>query len=149
MTKPTKTLVENPAWNEVAALTRLTLTVMYNTRVPVQTQLFVPEVLHLVTMIVSTGPVAMRTAVHGIVTNLVQSLCAARNEDDPGKERLRHLLRECFKPDVLRMFGLAREGSSGEYTVLDTATEQISVDLLEKITLFLLDIVEAGAQSTG
>ncbi|KAG8981934.1 Ras GTPase activating protein ira2 [Tulasnella sp. 425] len=149
LTKPTKTLVENPAWNEVAALTRLTLTVMYNTRVPVQTQLFVPEVLHLVTMIVSTGPVAMRTAVHGIVTNLVQSLCAARNEDDPGKERLRHLLRECFKPDVLRMFGLAREGSSGEYNVLDTATEQISVDLLEKITLFLLDIVEAGAQSTG
>ncbi|KIO22012.1 hypothetical protein M407DRAFT_28426 [Tulasnella calospora MUT 4182] len=149
LTKPTRTLVENPAWNEVAALTRLALTVMYNTRVPVQTQLFVPEILHLVTMIVSTGPVPMRTAVHGIVTNLVQSLCIARNEDDPGKERLRHLLRECFKPEVLRLFGLAREGSSGEYTAVDTATEQLSVDMLEKITVFLLDIIDAGAQSTG
>ncbi|KAG9015978.1 Ras GTPase activating protein ira2 [Tulasnella sp. 427] len=148
-TKPTKTLVENPAWNEVAALTRLVLTVMYNTRTPVQTQLFVPEVLHLVTIVIATGPVALRTAVHGIVTNLVQSLCLVRNEDEPGKEHLRHLLRECFKPEILRLFGLAREGSTAEYVVLDTATEQQSIDLLERATLFLIDIVEAGAQSIG
>lgn len=122
---------------------------MYNPRVPVQTQLFVPEVLHLVTMIVATGPVALRTAIHGIITNLIQSLCIARTEEDAGKERLRHLLRECFKPDVLRLFGLAREGSSGDYIAIDQATEQLSVDMLEKVTSFLLDIVDAGAQSTG
>lgn len=141
--------MENPAWNEVAALTRLTLLVMYNIRVPVQTQLFVPEVLHLVTMIVSTGPVMLRTAVHGIVTNLVQSLCVMRTDDEVGKERLRRILKDCFKPEVLRLFGLAREDASSEYTAVDTATEQLSVDGLEKITLFLLDIVDAGAQTTG
>ncbi|KAG8905759.1 Ras GTPase activating protein ira2 [Tulasnella sp. 403] len=149
LTRPTKTLVENPAWNEVAALTRLTLLVMYNVRVPIQTQLFVPEVLHLVTMIVSTGPVVMRTAVHGMVTNLVQSLCVMRTDDEVSKDRLRRTLRDCFKPDVLRLFGLAREDASSEYTLIDNATEQISVDSLEKITLFLLDIVDAGAQTTG
>lgn len=122
---------------------------MYNIRVPVQTQLFVPEVLHLVTMIVSTGPVVLRTAVHGIVTNLVQSLCVMRTDDEVGKERLRRILRDCFKPEILRLFGLAREDASSEYIAVDTATEQLSVDGLEKITLFLLEIVDAGAQTTG
>ncbi|KAG8886533.1 Ras GTPase activating protein ira2 [Tulasnella sp. 331] len=149
LTRPTKTLIENAAWNEVAAMTRLTLLVMYNNRAPVQTQLFVPEILHLVTMIVSTGPLVMRTAVHGIVTSLVQSLCVIRADDESGRERLKTLLKDCFKADVLKLFGLAREDSSSEYTIVDTATEQLSVDSLEKITLFLLDIAEAGAQTTG
>ncbi|KAG9027475.1 Ras GTPase activating protein ira2 [Tulasnella sp. JGI-2019a] len=149
LTRPTKTLVENAAWNEVAAMTRLALLVMYNNRAPVQTQLFVPEILHLVTMIVSTGPLIMRTAVHGIVTSLVQSLCVIRVDDEAGRERLKMLLKECFKPDVLKLFGLAREDASSEYTIFDTATEQLSVDSLEKITFFLLDIAEAGAQTTG
>lgn len=149
LTKPSRLLVENPAWNEVAALTRLTLLVMYNTRTPVQTQLFVPEVCHLVTMIAATGPVAMRTAVHGIVTNLVQSLCVSRSDEDAGKEPLRRLLRDCFKPEVLRLFGLMREDASSEYTSLDVTTEQTSVDHLEKITEFLSDIVQTGAQTTG
>lgn len=130
-------------------MTRITLLVMYNNRAPVQTQLFVPEILHLVTMIVSTGPVVMRTAVHGIVTSLVQSLCVARAEDEAGRERLKSILKECFKSNVLRLFGLSREDASGDYTAVDTASDQLSVDSLEKITLFLLDILEAGAQTTG
>jgi len=125
------------------------MVVMYNNRVPVQTQLFVPEIVHLVTMLAASGPVILRTSVYGLVTNLVQSLCIARTEDDVGKDRLRRLLRHCSTPETLRLFGLAREDTSSEYTLLDPLTEQTSVDNLETIANFLLEIVEAGAQTVG
>lgn len=124
--------------------------VMYNIKAPVQTQLFVPEILHLTTILVSTGPVTMRTAIHGIITSLVQSLIIGlRDGEDDNKDRLKRILRDCFKPEVLRLFGLVREDCSSEYIALDTSTEQLSVDSLERITTFLLDIVEAGAGSSG
>ncbi|KAG8959528.1 Ras GTPase activating protein ira2 [Tulasnella sp. 419] len=148
-TKPTRTLIENPAWNEVAALARLTLVVTYNNRVPIQNQLFVPEILHLVTMIVAVGPTSLRTAVHGIVTNLVQSLCVARNDDDVGKERLRTILKNCSSPDVLKLFGLTREDSTTEYTTLEITNDQLSVNHLEEITTLLLGVIDAGAQTMG
>ena len=64
-------------------------------------------------------------------------------------KRLKKVLGDCFKPDVLRLFGLSREDSTSEYIAVDTATEQLSVDSLEKITLFLMEVIEAGAQTTG
>ena len=112
--KPTLTLVENPHWNKIAALTRLALVSTSQCKQAVQVQLFVPEIVHLVTLISSTGSVGVRLSVHGIVMNMLQTLTVGRSGDIPSPE-IRILLDECVSPETLRLFGLVQSTTTGEY----------------------------------
>ena len=145
--KPTPTLVENPHWNEIAALTRLALVSTSQCKQAVQVQLFVPEIVHLVTLISSTGSVGNRLSVHGIVMNMLQTLTVGRSGDTPPPE-IRVLLDECASPVTLRFFGLA-QSTTGEYTNFDPANERAFIDYQETLTLLLARILEGIAGSKG
>jgi hypothetical protein len=145
--KPTRTLSENPVWNEVAAMTRLALVVLTNSAAPAQTLLFVPEIAHLITLLAATGPLSMRTSVYNIMVNVLQTLCISRPENEA--LRLRELLDKCPTPEVLSTFGLARPDFTSEFTSPDRGPDDISITALESITTLLLDIIVAGAPSTG
>jgi neurofibromin 1 len=147
--KPSRTLSEDPAWNEVAALTRMALVSLYNTRAPIQTQLYAPEIVHLIPLLAFTGPLLMKLSVHAILTNFIQSLSIARADDPEASEKLHQLMTQACTDDTLQIFGLVRCENGQQYTTLETGTEMITVDALEKITRFLLDVIETGAPSTG
>ncbi|EJD36584.1 hypothetical protein AURDEDRAFT_117057 [Auricularia subglabra TFB-10046 SS5] len=143
----TRNLVDNPAWGEIAALTRLALVVSYNTRHPIQTQLFVPETAHLATILASVGTVVMRTSVHGLVLNLIQSLYASRQEHAASAEALRELLDTATQPETLKWFGLTRGEQNGEFSLAETFNDVEAVDALENITRFLVKVIAAAAPS--
>lgn len=146
---PTRNLVENPAWPEIAALTRLALVVSYNTRHPIQTQLFVPETAHLITILASVGTVVVRTSVHGLALNLIQSLFASRLDHAQSAEQLRVLLDVATSPETLRWFGLTRADQSGEFSVAETFNDVESVDALENIAKLLVKVMAAAAPNLG
>ncbi|KDQ15349.1 hypothetical protein BOTBODRAFT_54648 [Botryobasidium botryosum FD-172 SS1] len=147
--RPTRTLTENPVWNEVAALTRLALTVLYNTRTPVQTQMFAPEIFYLVAFLAATGPLAMRTCVYRTFLNFVQTLLVARVDDPDAQERLRLSLEHCGTNEVLQLFGIVRTDITSEYSLAESTSDQASVDVLEKIGQLLLEILDLGASTVG
>jgi hypothetical protein len=145
--KPSKSLADNPNWSEISTLVRLALVAGYQNKQPSHNQLYVPEIVHLVTLIAGVGPTLVRKSVYGIVMNLLQSLYLAR-ADDAGSELLL-LIDDCTKPDILRLFGLLRATPTSEYTNFEPANDKAHIDSQESLTELLIRILEVTAGSKG
>lgn len=66
-------LHENPAWKEIATLNRMNMVLSFSGKL--ETQLYLPELLHVTLLLAGIGENATRFAVHGTVVNLLHSLC--------------------------------------------------------------------------
>lgn len=146
----TKSLVENPHWNEVATLTRLCLLAGYQSKQPSHNQLYIPEIVHVTMMIAGIGSIIVRKAMYGIAMNLLQSMYIARSEDsaDPLPE-LSQLLNEFSEPGTLELFGLHRTTSTSEYTSYDPTQDAMLIDNYERLARLLVRILEASAGTKG
>ena len=60
-------------WAEIAILARYLLMLSFNNRLDVSHHL--PYLLHLATLLVCMGPLSLRASTHGMVINIIHSLC--------------------------------------------------------------------------
>ena len=142
-------MADNIHWNEIAALTRLALVSSAQCKQAAQCQLFVPEIVHLVTLIASTGPTFVRLSVHGIVVNMLLTLTMGKSGESMPTPEIRNLLDDCAEDANLRMFGLERSAVTGEYSNVDPASDKLFVINQENLTGFLARIIEVVAGSKG
>ena len=147
--KPTKNLADNVHWNEIAALTRLVQVAGAQCKQAIQSQMFVPEIVHLVTLIASTGQTIVRQSVHGIVMNMLQTLTMGKTGESPAISEIRNLLDKCTEPETLHLFGLERSSVTGEYFNHEPATDKLVIITQEKLAQFLARIMEDVAGSKG
>ncbi|KAG6854444.1 hypothetical protein C0991_006523 [Blastosporella zonata] len=146
--QPFNVLTDHPSWNEIATLIRFSLVVAPSTGQAGCDQLYVPEIIHNVTLTAACGPPLVRKSVYGIIMNLLQALYISRTEESVGPELL-ELINECTSPSTLRLFGLKRETSTSEYTNCDPSNDKESLDTQEELTEFLVKIMEVGSGSKG
>ncbi|KAF8577060.1 hypothetical protein K439DRAFT_586493 [Ramaria rubella] len=143
---------DDAGWSEAAVVARLALAVSHNPRVPVQNRLFLPETAHLVTMLVGAGPLAMRTSIYGLFSNMLHALLNYQ-EDDVAISELHDIAEEASGPATANIFGIAFNESSAEYgsTMLSPDHDgQVDVPAaVEKIALTLWRALELGARSQG
>ncbi|KAJ3039290.1 Ras GTPase activating protein ira2 [Rhizophlyctis rosea] len=102
------TLVDHPTWNEIAVLLRFVLMLSFNDRLNVRQ--FLPELFHVVSMLVGIGTPIVRSSVHGIVVNTVQTLCTAGDLDQTSLTTLGVLLSELSDEKTCGLFGLGPVG---------------------------------------
>ena len=146
--KVSNALSEHPNWNEISTLIRLALVVGSQSKQSGQNQLYVPEIVHLVTLVAGEGPSLVRKSVYGIVINLLQCLYISRPDDVPGPELLQ-FINDCTLPSTLQLFGLRRETPTSEYIKLDPANDKEALDNQEQLTQLLVRILEMTAGSRG
>ena len=147
--KPTRNLSENVHWNEIACLARLILVVGNNAKNTVQSQLFVPEIMHLVTLIAATGHLYVRGTVWGIVTHMLHALYSLRLTDATASPEIQVMLDECCQPEGLRLFGLSKPTPTSEFMLYDPPSPKALIDDLEALTRLLLRIMETISGSKG
>ena len=146
--QPFNVLTDHPSWNEIATLIRFSLVVAPSSGQAGCDQLYVPEIIHNVTLTAGCGPPLVRKSVYGIIMNLLQALYISRTEESVGPELL-ELINECATPARLRLFGLRRDTSTSEYTNWDSSSDKETLDTLEELTQFLVKIMEIGSGSKG
>ncbi|PPR04649.1 hypothetical protein CVT24_011867 [Panaeolus cyanescens] len=146
--KLSNTLMEYTNWNEISTLIRLALVVGSQSTQAGQNYLYVPEIMHLVSLTAGEGPSLVRKSVYGIVVNLLQSLYMSR-PDDTTESGLMELITECTLPEVLKLFGLQRETPTSEYVNLDPLGDKETLDTQEKLVQFLIRIMNVSSGSTG
>ncbi|CAI2169037.1 10253_t:CDS:10, partial [Funneliformis geosporum] len=145
---PTRTLTENVAWPEIAVLIRFNLMLSFNNRVHIQP--YLPELFHIITTLISTGPSFIRASVHGLIVNLIQSLCTAQPLDPSNLTRLNLLLTELSEPNFKLFFGLNKIPENAfEITVDSVANlpDNMPLSSLETIVQALLEVMICGAPS--
>jgi neurofibromin 1 len=144
--KPPNTLPEHQNWNEISTLIRLTLVIGQSTQFE-QIYLYVPEIIHLVSLVAGDGNSLVRKSVYGIIINLLQSLYISRPEDRTEPEIMR-LINDCTLPENLQLFGLRRETPTAEYSNVHCSGEKSSLDKQEKLAQLLLRVMTVTAGST-
>ncbi|KAF7352223.1 Ras-GAP domain-containing protein [Mycena venus] len=146
--KPPRTLQDYPNWGEISTLVRLCHIAGYQTQRPNHNMLYVPEILHLVTLTSGVGPPLVRKSVYGSVINLLQAMYINRTEDAPASDFL-GLLGDLETPESQRLFGLERLTQSSEYINYNVKGDKNKVDAQEKLTMLLARILEVTAGSRG
>ncbi|THH13571.1 hypothetical protein EW146_g6666 [Bondarzewia mesenterica] len=147
--KPTRTLAENSYWGEIAALTRLLVVATQQCKQQALTQFYVPETIHMITLIAATGEPMVRSTLWGIIIDLLQSQWIARSTDVNAGPEIRQLVDEASAPETLRYFGLQRVSRTSELTVWNPKDEKAILDNHEGLTRFLIRVMEATSGSKG
>ena len=90
---PTTSLEQHIMWDDIANLSRYLLMLSFNNSLDVVRHL--PYLFHIVTFIVCTGPISMRASTHGLVINIIHSLCTCSKPALSGRCR-RTTRQSCF-----------------------------------------------------
>jgi len=159
---PTSQLEQHIMWDDIANLARYLLMLSFNNSLDVARHL--PYLFHIVTFLVCTGPVSMRASTHGLVINLIHSLCTCTKPafSEEALRVLRLSLDEFSLPKFYQLFGISKVHSaattafrsayrangerwSSQLSVAEA--ERLSLVSLEAITDALLEMLEACSAS--
>ena len=146
---PSSTLPERENWNEISTLIRLALVVGSQSSRFEQSYLYVPEIIHLVSLVAGEGHSSVRKSVYGMIINLLQSLYISR-PDDRTEPEIMELINDCTLPENLQLFGLRRETPTSEYSNsnVESSGEKAFLDRQEKLVQLLLRIMTVTAGNT-
>ncbi|XP_048257175.1 neurofibromin-like isoform X1 [Haliotis rufescens] len=167
-TSPTPTLEQHLMWDDIAILARYLLMLSFNNSLDVASHL--PFLFHIVTLLVSTGPLSLRASTHGLVINIIHSLCTCSQlhfGESPNSDNrslspestlqvLKLSLAEFSLPKFYQLFGISKVKSAAvsafrtsyrpgdrSFTMSPPENEKMPLSSLEAIADALLEIMEA------
>ncbi|XP_042885721.1 neurofibromin-like isoform X11 [Penaeus japonicus] len=164
-TSPTSTLEQHLMWDDIAILARYLLMLSFNNCLDVARHL--PYLFHIITFLVCTGPLSMRASTHGLVINIIHSLCTCTKPSfsEETQRVLRLSLDEFSLPKFYLLFGISKVKSAAVTAFRSSYRhtgerglrfgpdrslscgmgdrERLSLQSLETITDALLEIMEA------
>ncbi|XP_044742019.1 neurofibromin [Chrysoperla carnea] len=162
-TSPTPLLEQHMMWDDIAILARYLLMLSFNNCLDVARHL--PYLFHTVTFLVCSGSLSMRASTHGLVINVIHSLCTCTKPSfsEETQRVLRLSLDEFSLPKFYLLFGISKVksaavtafrssyrhpserwfGNERSFSGNANDRERLSLTSLEVITDALLEIMEA------
>lgn len=149
-------------WDDIAILARYLLMLSFNNCLDVARHL--PYLFHTVTFLVCTGSLSMRASTHGLVINIIHSLCTCTKPSfsEDTQRVLRLSLDEFSLPKFYLLFGISKVKSAASTAFRSSCRhhsdrwlgnervsqpladrERLALPSLEVITDALLEIMEA------
>nr|XP_037875143.1 neurofibromin isoform X8 [Bombyx mori] len=109
---PTAMLEQHMMWDDIAILARYLLMLSFNNCLDVARHL--PYLFHTVTFLVCSGTVSMRASTHGLVINIIHSLCTCTTPSfsEETQRVLKRSLDEFALPLFYQMFGISKVKSA-------------------------------------
>lgn len=146
--RPCRSLTEHPAWAEIAVLLRFVLMLSFNNIGPGKP--YLPEIFHIVTMLVGTGPTLIRASIHELVVNMIHTLCTGMPQSDENIKKLHFVLNDLCDSKNRVYFGLTKPHANAFTITQETMTDvadTVNLSSLESIIRLLLEAVNIGAPS--
>ncbi|KAI0107044.1 GTPase [Nemania sp. FL0031] len=132
--RPTRHLPENAVWDEICILLQFCLALSFDCGV--QSQLYMPEIFHIVTMLANTGPADVRWSVQRLLINSLHAACTSFKLDSRKLAKLRSILDAVSDPrnDKFSISpNAARDGTSA--AIIHDTTEQLAILLFDTCTI--------------
>lgn len=148
--KPVLSLMDHPLWTEIAILVRFHLMLSFDNHGPLKN--YVPDILHIITLLIGVGPTFIRTSTHGIIVNLIQTLCMSPSLPEINKQELQQLISQEKGKRSQLMYGLVNPYADAftidSETLTDPLAGLLDLNVFENLIKSLLRIVELGAPNT-
>ena len=147
-TKICTSLTDYPNWTEISCLIRLCMVVGSQSSHAGLSYLYIPEMVHQIALVAGEGPALVRKSAYATIVNLLQGLYVSR-PDDSSEPGLMKLINECSTSQVLKLFGLARDAPTSDYTSVDPINEKETLDNAEALVQFLVRLMDISAGTNG
>jgi neurofibromin 1 len=144
--RATRHLVDNHVWDEICVLLKICLAISFDCRV--QAQMFLPELFHVITMVVNCGQSQVRTTVHSLLVNTVHSISTSFPLEEKNLCQLKQILQSLNEPKMCLLFSLNRPTSRDATALQEQRSENATSTSMEQITMLLLDIIQVAAPTT-
>ncbi|RCI02984.1 Ras GTPase activating protein ira2, partial [Rhizopus stolonifer] len=145
--QPCRQLVEHKSWREITVLLRFGLMLSFNSFSGAVN--FLPEVYHITTMVVVTGPTLIRSTVHKTVVNVIHNLCTTSvNLPEENRRKLHYILNDICDSKNRVLFGLTNQMANAFTITPETTTDyadSINLSYLQNIVKILIDTINYGA----
>lgn len=122
----------------------------FNNASPVK--LYLPELFHVVTLLVGNGSIMVRASVHELVVNIIHTLCTTIPLPDDQIQKLHFILNDVCDVKNRIYFGLTKNHANSLTITPDTLADQSDgMDLasLECMIRLLIEGLKLGAPSVG
>ncbi|XP_065570505.1 neurofibromin-like isoform X3 [Artemia franciscana] len=165
-TSPTSSLEQHLMWDDIAILARYLLMLSFNNCLDVAKHL--PYLFHIIAFLVCTGPISLRASLHGLVINIIHSLCTCTKPSfsEETQRVLRLSLDEFSLQKFFLLFGISKVKSAAvtafrssirhaterwynverTFSGANNEREKMPLTSLETIIDALLEILEACAR---
>jgi len=139
------------AWSEICVLARLNLLLAFDPQSSLDTQLFLPDLFHIITLLLGAGPVPMRQTVYGLLVNILQSLVSTSHIGDMDRSAMERLFGQVQTREMVTAFGLVHSPDSLEFSggFQRTEADVGSLADVEQVAKFLGEVLIAGAVAMG
>ncbi|KAJ3124569.1 Ras GTPase activating protein ira2 [Physocladia obscura] len=148
-------LVSKGTWTEVSVLIRFMLVLSFDEVIDLQK--YLPDIFHIITLVVGNGQAVIRSSIHGVAVNLVHTLCAklqAKGENEEILQEMLSILKNLSGTKFRAKFGVVDDSDSGSKfdvgssfvreTTADDFSEGISPYDLKDIATELVKVVTIG-----
>ncbi|KAI9486703.1 MAG: hypothetical protein EXX96DRAFT_550220 [Benjaminiella poitrasii] len=149
--QPCGKLVDHPSWSKIAILLRFILMLSFNNIEPIAS--YIPEIFHIVSMLVASGPTLIRSSVHELVVNTIHYLCTTDTSlPDENIKKLHFLLNDLCDSKNRVSFGLTKQHANAFTITKETTTdfaETIDLISLQNVIRLLIDALSFGAPTVN
>jgi neurofibromin 1 len=136
--RPTKLISENAVWAEICVLVRLCLSTSFGSGV--QSQLYLPELFHIVTMLANSGTQEARSNIHRLLVNTVHAICTVFPLEESRLLRLSSVLTTLSEPRSELFFGVSNSSRDGASISLSQETGSATLAATEAIAILLSEV---------
>lgn len=140
--RTTRFLPDNAVWTEICVLLQFCLALSFDSGV--QSQMFLPEVFHIVTMLANTGGQGVRLLVHKFLINTVHAACSSFILDDTNLFRLRANLETMCEIQGETLSSTPARDDDSKSPIQDWGSALAST---ESLAIMLFDTCSAAAPS--
>jgi neurofibromin 1 len=122
----------------------------FNNASPVKLNL--PELFHVVTLLVGNGSIMVRASVHELVINIIHTLCTTIPLPDDQIQKLQFILNDVCDVKNRIYFGLKKNHANSLTITPDTLADQsdgMDLTSLECMIRLLIEALNYGAPSVG
>ena len=144
------------SWDSLQVMTRFVLLLSFNNRLDVQQNL--PELFHMITCLVATGPQRLRASIHSITVNILHSIITSLPFNDSYLRRVQQNLDNLLCDGSGRWFGIYDSGKPSESTMANMAVrrnframssgerQMVDPSLVNRLGEMLWEITECGGE---
>ncbi|KAI0397175.1 GTPase [Xylariaceae sp. FL0594] len=142
--RPTKYLPDNAVWDEICVLLQFCLALSFDCGV--QSQLYMPEIFHIVTMLANIGPVEVRSWTHRLLINSLHAACTSFKLEDSKLAKLRGVLDVVSDPKS-ELFTAPSTVVRDEVSVATVHEASQALGATEQLAMLLFDTCAIAAPS--
>ena len=142
--RPTKYLPDNAVWAEICTLLQFCVALSFDSGV--QSQMFLPEMFHIVTMLSNTGSQPVRMLVYKLLINSVHAVCTSFKLDDVKSSKLKASLDSFSEPrtDIFPTHPTFHRDGASVSTLQDSGA---TLAATEHLATILFDVCTTAAPS--